>query len=222
MKHQTGNKNYDYLDPNFETFNLDPQCSDNFQSIDPDCNFYNNVKIISKYYTESQMCGINKSNGLSLIPFNCRSRKTDFIAISDLIYRLNKTFDIIAMSETWLDSDDNLDEFSISGDEMGGQDRDSKKGGGVAPYIKHGLCFEIINKIKLSVENAFECISISLSLESQKTVLISCLNRLTDSGTQITINALEKLYSQTKITAYLLGDFKINLFNCDKHKGEFF
>ena len=36
---------------------------------------------------------------------------------------------------------------------------------------------------------------------------------------QIAINALEKLCTQTNITVYLLGDIKINLLNCDKHKG---
>ena len=33
----------------------------------------------------------------------------------DFIYCKDKTIDIIAMSETWLDSDDNLNESSIMG-----------------------------------------------------------------------------------------------------------
>ena len=66
---------------------------------------HNNVKINIKFYTKLQMCNIDKTNGLSIIHFNCRSLKTNFIAISDLMYHLDKTFDMIAMSETWLDSD---------------------------------------------------------------------------------------------------------------------
>ena len=59
-------------------------------------------------------------------------------------------------------------------------------------------CFVIIYKFMLSVENVFECITVSHLIKSKKTVLISRHYRKPDSDIQITINTLENYIPKLK------------------------
>ena len=79
-------------------------------AVDPNNNFYNDVITRCKYYTETQLVGNSKSiEGLSFIHFNARSLNANFAKIRNLIDELKTPFDIIAITETWLESDNYLD-----------------------------------------------------------------------------------------------------------------
>ena len=106
--------------------------------IDPDKNVYNNISKC-KYYTDLQLNEeIGGVNGLSFIHFNARSLKTNFHKIKDYILELNINFDIIAITETWIEpnlisdiSINNYDAFHIT--------RGTRRGGGVAIYTNKTL-----------------------------------------------------------------------------------
>ena len=95
----------------FDPFGIaDYNCSDFEMDVDPNNNFYNDVITRCKYYTETQLVGNSKSiEGLSCIHFNARSLNANFAKIRNLIDELKTPFDIIAITETWLESDNYLD-----------------------------------------------------------------------------------------------------------------
>ena len=70
----------------------------------------------------------------ALIHYNCRSLAKNFAMIRDHLTSLDSMFDVIALSETWL-NDDNSDSFNLDGYDLVSCSRSSKKGGGVGLYI---------------------------------------------------------------------------------------
>ena len=79
---------------------------------DPDTNFYNNLTSKCEYYTDSKFTEkISKINGLSFLQFNTRSLNKKPQKIKDYILELSLHFDVIAISETWMEL--NLEDFNI-------------------------------------------------------------------------------------------------------------
>lgn len=91
----------------FEAMNFDEAKTSDFdQYIDPDQNFYNNIQTSCQYFsTEEAKSCFNKIGNFSLIYFNCRSMKANFDKIEDFLSELNYSFDVIALTETWLSTE---------------------------------------------------------------------------------------------------------------------
>jgi hypothetical protein len=89
----------------FETFNYSEfGYSDFDKDIDPDNNFYKDVKNKCHYYTDTQFIKkFNTNKGLNIIHFNARSLKANLDHIKNYLQNLGNVFDIIAITETWLD-----------------------------------------------------------------------------------------------------------------------
>ena len=80
-----------------------------------ECLLYHDLPTRCRYYTSAQ-CSTNFSsasnirpNKLSVIHFNARSLKANLSKIKDTIRRMEYKFQIIAISETWL-NENNWDE----------------------------------------------------------------------------------------------------------------
>lgn len=77
--------------------------------MDPDNNLLNKMETNCCYYHEQQFNDtIQHQQGISLIPFNIRSLYQKFITVPRIEYLAQlkkKTFNIIAISETWLKAD---------------------------------------------------------------------------------------------------------------------
>lgn len=88
-----------------------------------------------EYYTEEELNTFGRLNsGLSVIHFNSRSLKANFEYIVDVLHNSKITFNIITISESWMNAD-KYDEYKIKGYEFLHVDRTNKRGGGVAPFI---------------------------------------------------------------------------------------
>ena len=61
---------------------------------------------------------VTKKYGLSFIHFNCRSLKSNFVNLHSYLQTLKQKFDIIAISETWLNDNDNITDFCIENYEI--------------------------------------------------------------------------------------------------------
>ena len=76
--------------------------------IDTECLLYHDLPTHCKYYTLAQfstnfsIASNNRPNKLSVIHFNARSLKANVSKIKDTIRSMEYTFQIIAISETWL------------------------------------------------------------------------------------------------------------------------
>ena len=63
---------------------------------------------VSSYISKTQ-----NVNGFSIIHFNSRSIKTGFNEITDNLKELNRMFDLICFSESWLTDSDNISDYDI-------------------------------------------------------------------------------------------------------------
>ena len=128
---------------------------------------------------------------------------------------------VILISESWL-NDTNSDMFSITGYKHEYLYRENRKGGGVSLFIQNNLAYktrEDLNLIKKNIETVF--------IEVDKDQIVLSRNAIiglvyrppnTDINTfnNITNTILTLSQSENK-TAYLIGDFNINLLNVNKH-----
>ena len=78
---------------------------------------------------EDQFVALRKSkSGISFIHFNARGLRTNFNKIENLLNEFESPFDVIAISETWLEYDDCTDIMS-EGYEVRNMIRKNKKSG---------------------------------------------------------------------------------------------
>ena len=109
--------------------------SDAMFNIDPDNHVHASISTHTKYYSDEQFVRDVTSKGdLSFIHFNARSLNKNFQKIKDSIDDLKLSFDIIAISETWAETD-TIDGFTLNGYEAFHIVRGQRKGGGVALYV---------------------------------------------------------------------------------------
>ena len=99
-----------------------------------------------KYYSDQQfnedLCVSQSVVGgnLSFVHFNARSLNANFENICNYLKSLNIAFDVIAISETWAETDQ-TSQFHLSGYTSYHIVRCYKHGGGVALYVKDSLSF---------------------------------------------------------------------------------
>ena len=111
--------------------------------IDPESNFFDYVKRNCCYYTERQFKEkFNLKRGISIIHFNSRSLYANFNKIKDYLLHYTMQFNIIAISESWLNYDKGTD-FELEGYNFNFVNRGNKKGGGVALYVDSKLKYSI-------------------------------------------------------------------------------
>lgn len=166
-------KTFDYID---------------YNSQDPDNNFFYTINNNCRYYTDDQYNKIIKSNGkLSIIHFNSRSLYANFNNIKDYLHRFSEPFNIIAISETWINSEKGMD-FELDGYELGG---------GVAIYVDKTLNFKVLENMTAVVDNLLECNTIELYVEKSKNV-ISCIYRALGSNIEQFMDWMECMFTKKK------------------------
>lgn len=200
---------------------------------DPDLNYFNTPSSMleSKYYDSSDFNVKlskdyhNKPVQISMIHCNIRSANKNANNLSNHLRTIDHEFDIIALSETWLNEcNTDIDGFPHYNHEYNLRNTKTdngttKRGGGVSILIKNTIPYRVIHK--LSVSNAvYESIFIEID-QPGKNIVIGCLYRPPGSNIS-TFNdefnsLLKQLDSFNKLT-YLLGDFNVNLLKTSIHQ----
>lgn len=135
--------------------------------IDPDNNFYNVINDSCNYYSDDQFNNrIKTEQKLSIIHFNSRSLYANFDSIKQYLQQLSQTFNVIALSETWLNKDKGID-FEINGYEMVCKNRENKNGGGVALFVDKKINYKLIETMSTVMDNMFECVTIEILMEKK-------------------------------------------------------
>lgn len=108
---------YEHLELN--TFQYTEHHSQDMENdIDPENNFFANINNNCNYYTDEQFNrSIKTEQQLSIIHFNSRSLYANFHSIKHYLKQLKQHFNIIAITETWINSGKESD-FGIEGYEM--------------------------------------------------------------------------------------------------------
>ena len=105
-------------------------------TLDPVNNLYKNNQHDCQYYSVEKFNEtFNQDHGLSIIQFNCRSLPQNFDKVKETLNELKTVFDVIALTETWLNTS-NMNDYTIEGYESYHSVRENRVGGGVALYIK--------------------------------------------------------------------------------------
>ena len=123
--------------------------------------------------------------------FNCRSLSANFEEINTCLHSVSQNFDIIALSETWFSSNDNLNMFSLPGYQFCHMDYENRRGGGVAIYAKNFIEFDVMESLSYAVDNLLECISIKLRASRKKSIIVTCIYWQPDSKIEACIDIIE-------------------------------
>lgn len=114
--------------------------------IDPDNNLFSNIIDTCGYYTDEQYNqAVNLGNKLSITHFNSRSTYANFNSIKDYLKQFTTPFKVIAISETWINTDKGTD-FELDRYDFNYINRKNKSRGGVAVYVDKNLDYKVVKK----------------------------------------------------------------------------
>lgn len=187
-------------------------------SIDPDNNFFSSTSNNCLYYTEDQFNNsIKRNDELSLIHVNSRSLYAHFDQIKDYLQTFTKRFSIIAISETWR-TESKGTHFELDGYEMNDINRQGKAGGGVALFVDNSLKYRIVDEMTATLDNILECITIEITIEGAKNIIISCIYRTPGSNIEQFKSWIEDTFTKKNNNRmYICGDINIDLLNPNNH-----
>ena len=197
---------------------------------DPDVQFYNsqcNTMLNScDYYLETGMNtklkSLNiRSSAFSLFHMNIRSVTKNLSKLDSLLSDIDHEFSIVALSETWLKSDNYL-LYGINNYNSEHSYRSTKGGGGVALYVKNDIEYFLRDDLSTNDKN-IECLFIEIDksfIGKNQDVIVGVLYRPPDTDIATFNEYLQSILHKTraeKKQLYLLGDFNINLLNAETH-----
>ena len=185
---------------------------------------FNTNKINCDYFLpkdfQTQIGDKNVETRFSLLHLNIRSISNKFDSFNNLIDTLNIPFQVIGLTETWL-NDNNMDCYTLNEHKFFGSNRPNKRGGGVGLYISKQLKFKSRNDLDKNVEDTIETKFIEIINDNGKNIIIGVIYRPLNNNFDTfknTINEiLEKIDKENKLS-YLMGDYNIDLLkseSCD-------
>ena len=133
--------------------------NDPLVNIDIDVNLFNNIypdlngNQSSEYYDCSKFnkLSMNSNTDLLLLNFNVRSIGANFDTFNGFTNLLNKKFDILSFSQSWL-NDNNKNLYTIEGYEAFHNIRcDGRRGGGLSVYISNVFKSKVIHPCTISL-----------------------------------------------------------------------
>ena len=189
---------------------------------DPDLQYFNqlsNNALNCDYFFEdnfNKRCQALKvdDDNFSICHLNTRSIPKNFDNLRDYLSNLSINFSIIAISETWLNSDTcNL--YDLPGYNSVHNVRNSKRGGGVSIFARNNLSFSIRKDLEQS-NTYIECIFIET-----KDKVIGVVYRPPNTDISVFnqhIESILEVIKRERKHCYIGGDYNINLLNTDTHE----
>ena len=204
--------------------------------LDPDSNYFNETELNSlnfKSYTIDELIDkkLDSHNTFNILHHNCRSilSKGKLDEYECLIDMLSDPFDIIGLTETWLN--DNNANSPIFKDynynhvyKTRPLDKNSEtkdQGGGISLFVRNHIPFKI--RDDLSVFTPYlELLFIEINLDNKK-YLIGVAYRVPNEKMELFIEGINSILEKIRNTyqVILMGDFNICLLHTDKHSNEF-
>lgn len=155
--------------------------------------------------------------GFSIIHFNSRSLYTKFGQIKDYLKSLKHTFQVIAISETWLTNEKGAD-FVLEGYDIFSVNQIDKKGGGVAFFVQKDFQCKVIDSTV--VNDIMESLTIEIHSTTFKSIFFSCIYRTPGSCIHQFVNTIVDILGKVcdKKSLFVCGDFNIDLLKWNEHK----
>ena len=214
----------------FVPFEINESDNTPLHDVDPDLQFYvnhcNPSANGSDYYLENsfnkKITQMNIKQGcVSMIHLNIRSVSKNLDKLESFLANLNHEFPIVALSETWLKSY-NESLYSLNDYQSEHNIRTNKGGGGVSIFIKNGIEYCERPDLKIQDKN-LETLFIEIQkgqLGNESSIIIGVIYRPPDTNVDTVNDLLSDVLGRIKTenkSSYLLGDYNINLLNCESH-----
>ena len=84
-----------------------------------------------------------------------------FDMFRQLTHSLNMKFQVIGITETWL-NENNINDFGLEGYKYNGVNRQTKKGGGVGLYVTEEINYKMRDDIGKNIDDVIESIFIEI------------------------------------------------------------
>ena len=194
-----------------------PDVTTNLEDIDPDkhLNFVNNCNYILDR-REDVFESLN-SNDFSLIHLNVRSIQHNFESLQNFLSDFQYKFDVIALTETWLNKKLNIEDYELDGYKTPHcQNRESRTGGGVLFYVRDTLSSKIVKNSSYSDTNN-NILTISVTKNNNNYISTVCYRSPSADNTTFLPNFKNVIDNIGKKDSIVCGDFNYNLFNVEHH-----
>ena len=94
------------------------------------------------------------------------------------------------------------DDYELEGYEVCHKVRNTKRGGGVACYVKREHTCKYIHHKSIVVDDLLECVTVEIMIRGQKNVIISCLYMTSGSSANAFSQTLCDVYRSVFIENY--------------------
>ena len=103
-----------------------------------------------------------------VIHFNARSIRANFENTKSFLKTLQKSYHVIAITESWLDAKDNMNDYQLDNYDIVYTHRKVKREGGVMLYVNKGLEFAKIDKYSSVINDILESVTVEIILRNNK------------------------------------------------------
>lgn len=199
---------------------LDQKVFNPFPDVDPYLNLgsqkFEELRTNCKYFSIVNTPDVNVSDeNLSILHINARSLFSDekFDEFKSMIYRTGKTWDIICVSETWLQNGMEHNR-QIGGYTSFFDNRFGQIGGGVAVYI-HDVKVEGVHQLNTCIKST-QSLIIEINLPNQISLIVVQVYRPPSLDQNIFIEELESCLENLTLnnkSVFICGDFNFDLFS---------
>ena len=170
----------------------------------------------SCYITRDQLTSKSKDilQSFSLIQFNCRSVKKNFDNIDNLLHSTGSIFSVVALSESWMSTShgDSFKLYKFPGYSVYNVNREHKKGGGTALYIKSDIEHTYASELSYSVDECFEVVTVEINVKHGQNLVVACLYKPPNVRMNIFIHNFTAYLNKLKNKkVFICGDFNIDL-----------
>ena len=168
----------------------------------------------------------DQTENFSVLSLNIRSLSNKFQEFKEFITDLSTNsfnFSAISLQETWIKNDKN--NFLNMNDyhPIISKSRSTKRGGGVAFYLKSNFKFEVLNSLSEFIEGQFESLFIKVHLDKNKFKILGNIYKPPNSNIKLFNTIFFKILGKLEVEyknaeeIILSGDTNINLINFDSH-----
>ena len=221
------------LSENFRNTLLEYNCresSDILKDIDPDVNNLNLTNSDScKYYFPSEVCNA-QPNQFSIFHINIRSIRNNIEKLKLFLTMIKYSFDIVALSETWVEDEDSTCDYDIDGYTAIYQNRPNRERGGVCIYI-NDLSYDFQLLPSLSFRDKYNNIltikitpkfkhDINKNKQTIRQKIITVCYRSPDTMNNYFIPNMTTIFTnihKTNKPSYIVGDMNYNIINLNHH-----
>src|SRR5882724_5185459 len=153
---------------------------------------------------------ISHFNCFSLLNINIQSLSKNYDNLNCFLATFNKQFNIIGLTEIWLQSSLQASFYNNSGYSFECSLRDNSRYGGVGIYIKNTISYSIIS---YNILSGAESIWLKITVETVD-IIIGVIYRKPDSDVNDFLHSLDDAFHTLHIdinTCILMGDFNIDI-----------